>query len=431
MKEFYLRIMWISCSLFLFTVLAATSAWSAGLWLYEYGAPDMGTAAAGRAALAKDASTAGGNPAGMTRLERSELLLGTQPMIYSAKFEADSRTTVSGGNGGDAGGFIGALGLFYVHSLTKDLKLGVATGTYFGLGLDYDDSWAGRYYVQEAELITFGVNPSIAYRVNNWLSVGGGFSVVYAELSQKAAINNEGAGDAGFPDGKIGLEDDDIGFGGNAGVLIEAAKGTRFGFSYRSEVELEFKDLAKIEGLGPTLTSALTTTGLLGSQADFTITIPQAVMVSAYHELTDKFAIMGNVGWQDWSEFGKTEVTIRSTNARNFTSDRKFDDTIHAAIGIQYRLSKPWLLSAGFAYDSSPVDNEDRTVDMPLDRQLRYATGLQYEWSKDITLGFAYEFLDAGDADINQTRGPLTGTIAGNYETNQIHLFNINLIWRF
>jgi len=58
--------------------LLIQSSWAGGLWLYESGAPDLGTAAAGRAALAADASTAGTNPAGMTRLERSQMLAAFQ-----------------------------------------------------------------------------------------------------------------------------------------------------------------------------------------------------------------------------------------------------------------------------------------------------------------------------------------------------------------
>ncbi len=86
---------------------------------------------------------------------------------------------------------------------------------------------------------------------------------------------------------------------------------------------------------------------------------------------------------------------------------------------------------SGFAYDSSPVDNEDRTPDMPLDRQLRYAIGAQYEYSNDITISAAYELMDGGDAKINQDQGPLTGELKGEYDPNQIHFFNINASWRF
>ena len=41
-----------------------------GVFLYEVGTPDLGLASAGRAALAEDASTVMGNPAGMSRLDR-------------------------------------------------------------------------------------------------------------------------------------------------------------------------------------------------------------------------------------------------------------------------------------------------------------------------------------------------------------------------
>jgi long-chain fatty acid transport protein len=77
------------------------------------------------------------------------------------------------------------------------------------------------------------------------------------------------------------------------------------------------------------------------------------------------------------------------------------------------------------------VDNNDRTPDIPLDRQLRFGTGLQYDWNEDITVGVAYEYLDAGDAEINQQGGALQGSLEGDYKTNEIHFFNATLIWRF
>ena len=68
---------------------------------------------------------------------------------------------------------------------------------------------------------------------------------------------------------------------------------------------------------------------------------------------------------------------------------------------------------------------------MPLDRQVRYATGLQYDWGENITLGAAYEYLDAGRAKIDQQGGPLQGDLKGDYKSNEIHFINLNLIWRF
>jgi long-chain fatty acid transport protein len=414
------------------TSLFATSAWGGGLWLYEMGTPDLGTAAAGRAALANDASTATANPAGMTRLERSQMLAGLQGLFFKSEFDSDS-TTFSGGDGGDSGDFIPAGSLNYVHSLTENLKLGISAGSYFGLGVDYDDDWAGRYYVQDAELVTLGFNPGIGYRINDWLSIGGGVTILYAKLEQKAAINNAVAeGDPTFPDGRIKFEDDDVGYGFNLGVLMEPRIGTRFGITYRSEVDIEFKDVANLKGVGPTLSAALDASGLTGSKIDMDMNLPQAVMLSGYHELTDKLAVVANVGWQDWSEFGKSDITVRSSTSTKFTQDRNYDDTWHVAIGGQYRIAEPWLLSIGFAYDTDPVDDpEDNTPDLALDRQIRYAAGLQYDWNENITVGAAYEYADLGKAKIEQEGGPLNGDLKGDYDPNHIHFVALNLIWKF
>ena len=69
--------------------------------------------------------------------------------------------------------------------------------------------------------------------------------------------------------------------------------------------------------------------------------------------------------------------------------------------------------------------------DMPLDRQWRYSAGIQYDLSKDMTIGCAYEFLDAGDAKIEQNRGPLAGALEGDYSSNHIHFFGFNILRRF
>jgi long-chain fatty acid transport protein len=57
--------------------------------------------------------------------------------------------------------------------------------------------------------------------------------------------------------------------------------------------------------------------------------------------------------------------------------------------------------------DISPTDEDTRTPDLPLDRQIRIGTGIQYDWNKDVTVGAAYEYLDAGEAETDQDGGPL------------------------
>ncbi len=75
-----------------------------GLTLPEQGGPISGTSQDGQAAVARDASTAWLNPAGLTRIGKTELLAGAQVLNLSLAFDPDARTTTTGSNGGDASG---------------------------------------------------------------------------------------------------------------------------------------------------------------------------------------------------------------------------------------------------------------------------------------------------------------------------------------
>lgn len=418
------------CIAMLCAGLLVTPVKGAGLWLYELGTPDMGTASAGRGATAKDASVAGANPAAMTKLNRSQLLAGALGLSVNVKFDVD-KATFGGGDGGNAGDFVPVGSFSYVYSATPDLKLGITAGSYFGLGLDYGDDWAGRYYITEGEFLTFLINPSVGYRINNWLSIGAGVDILYAKLDQKAAINNQLTDGAGFPDGKLKIEDDDVGYGFNVGTLIELSEATRFSLTYRSKVEVKFEDVVDTKGVGPNLQPLLDILGVTAEEVDLEMQLPQAIMLSGYHDLTDRLALVASAGWQDWSDFGETTATIKSTTSTSLELDRNFKDTWHVALGARYRFAEPWVWSVGAAYDSSPVDDEDRTPDLALDRQIRIGTGLQYDWNENMTLGAAYTFIDAGKAKIDQEGGPLQGELKGKYKTYNIHAIALNLIWRF
>jgi long-chain fatty acid transport protein len=325
----------ITCGLVpLALILTMTTARAAGLWLYEQGTPDVGTANAGMAARAEDAATAFANPAGMTRLKESQAMVGIQPIYGDFKFDTDA-STFGGGDGGNAVGWVPSGGLFYVHSLSSDLKLGISAGSYLGLGVDFDNDWAGRYYVTKSELITAFTKASVGYRINDWLSVGAAAGLVYGKLDYEAAINN--VLDA-RPDGRLKFDDKDTTGNYNLGLLIEPRAGTRLGLTYITKVDLEFRDDNKITGAGPLLNAALQLSGIQGSTSQLDYTLPKQLMLSGYHELSNDLSIMANIGWQNWSEFGQVGVSLDGPNARSLETDANFSDTWHYALdGRQFQ----------------------------------------------------------------------------------------------
>ena len=265
-------------TIFLITPCVSTAG---GLYINEFGTPSMGVAGAGANAVASDASTSFHNPAGMTRINGSELM-GTAGLLYATvKFDPDADTPIPGGDGGDAGGPAPIIGGFYVHSLSDKWKLGANLITITGAVLDYDDDWAGRYLNTELTLLTMTFYPSIAYRVTDWLSLGGGPQIMYADLEMKAKAPPPNG------NGEVKIDGDDVAFGFGLGALFEVSERTRFGVVYQSEIEPEFSGDVKISPPG------------LNVSTETEITLAQFIRVSGYHELNNRWALLASVGWED------------------------------------------------------------------------------------------------------------------------------------
>ena len=392
-------------------VLAAglSPAMAGGLYINEFMTPSMGTAGAGQEAYAADASTnfAFHNPAGMTRLEGHQLSLGAGVLVGDTEFEADSSTSFGGGNGGDQAGLAPVLGSHGVVSLTEDLKLGMSLFSVAGASLDPDDDWSGRYQLQEIDLLTLTANPNVAYRVTDWLSLGAGAMIMYADIEYKVAAPPGGAG-------QVEIDGDDFAFGFNAGALFEIDQGTRIGITYVSKVEPEFSgDLDVRLGGGPSFS--------FDSNLEFTF--PQTVRVGAYHELNEQWALLGSVGWEDWSNFDELFISTAAGSAGIATDWR---DTYFVGAGVHYRPTEEWLLQAGVRFDSSPVSKSDRTADLPIDRQIRLALGTQYDWSERLSFGGSFEYIDLGDAEINNS-----SLLVGEYDENRLFVVGVNFNYKF
>jgi long-chain fatty acid transport protein len=388
------------------TLAFCSQAWSGGLYIQEYATPSLGSANAGAQAWADNASTSFLNPAGMTRLEGKQLMLGGGLIYTDIKFDAAPDTPVAGGDGGNAGDLVPLLNAFYVHSLSDDLKLGLDLVSTSAAALDYDNDWAGRRQCLNTEIFTLTLHPSLAYRVNNWLSVAGGVGVVYGELELEVA--------GLLPGRRITIDGDDLEYAFNLNALFELSDRTRFGVVYWSEADLNFSGDVRQQPSGQQ------------AGIDTALPLPQWAKVGIYHAINDRLALLGSVGWEDWSSLENVNISLANVSA---ALPRNWDDTYHFAAGLHYRLSQPWLLQFGIGYETSPVDAEDRTADMPVDRQIRYTIGTQFEKSDNLTIGCALEYADLGDSEI-KNNNPINGLI-GEYKNNDLFAFIVNFNWKF
>jgi long-chain fatty acid transport protein len=419
--------------------LTSSPAAAGGLLLYEFGTAEVGLAAAGYSARAQDASTAFTNPAGMTRLEGTQVLAGGQLMWLNNRFSiGDGTSAALGGNDGGrvfgSGGFVPGGGAFVTHSLSPDVKVGFAVAGNFGSILDYDDDWVGRYRVQQATILGVSFVPSIAYRVNDKLSLGAGVNATYGIFKQQVAVNNVLPN---TPDGRLELDDNTWGWGANLGLLYEVTPETRVGLTWNSRVKLDFSAPAQFSGLGPGLSTLLGARGLLGAQVDLGVTVPQQVMASAFSKIDEHWAVMGNVGWQQWSKFGEVEVGIENTrNPQSLTTALDFKDTWHVALGAQYRPSGPWTLNFGVAYDSGFQSGSNVSPLLPVNAAWRFGVGGEQQVSKTFKWGVAGELLYGGTLDVDQrsTLPPALGgrgNLVGSFDNTASTIFSAYGNWSF
>lgn len=402
--------------LLLFGFMFYTSGlFAGGLRLTEVGTPDMGVASAGAAAVARDAGTVYFNPAGMTRFERPQLLLGSQITIIDTKFsDKGSRSLFRGGNGNQAGTVLPVLGMYYTRGLCKNLKTGLSINSSYGGSFNYGRTWKGRYMCQRVFLPILEINPALAYKISPCWSIGAGFVAQWGYFANAFALNPAvfGGNPLTDQDGRAEINMDSFAYGFNVGVLYELSSCTRLGLTYRSKLRHNFTGRLLIEGPSRVFLNV-----------DTLIKFADYVIGSIYHQLTCKVALLASLGWERWSVFDRTLLT--SDDLGSFNIPRNWNNTWHGAIGIEYRWCDPLLLQAGFSYDSSPTKASDRLPDLPIDRQLRYSVGAIYECNRCEKLSFAISYLDGRKAPIDAKRPdtPIT-LLKGHYTHNGLYFAN-------
>lgn len=407
------------------TLSMTTQTLAGGLRLYEITATEIALAGAGWAARAEDPNTLFTNPAGLTRLDGSQFQLHLHGLYGDVALTPNDDTTIDGSDGGNAIGFLPGGSAYYSHKASDRLAWGVGLVSNFGLALAYDDDWAGRYFTQEATLVGVSIVPSVGYRVSDTVSLGIAIEAMYAVFKDTSAIRNLGPQ---VGDGSLEVDDSTWGYGIRLGVLFEPLSSTRFGLTYNTETSLDFSTKPEFDNLGPLMEAALQAAGLLDAGLNVSMAAPQGVMASFYHEASDTWAIVGNLGWEDWSEFGRPEIEVATEDPISLIGDLNYKDSYHAALGARHRLEAPWILSFGLAYDSSIVDDKDRTVDLPMGANWRFGFGGTHRMGSGLELTLAYELAWGGTLSLDQ-QSPLAGRLSGEYKSTALHFFGATLHW--
>jgi long-chain fatty acid transport protein len=367
----------------------------------------------------------------------------------SFKWDDDGSTTIlgeplSGSDGGDAGGPNFVPNFFYSHAFGDKWRAGISIVSPFGLETDYGNNWKGRYYSTKASMLSIDINPAVAYRINKHFSVGAGISAQYidAELKNKVDYGTIDAalfaGAFGLTpqqdDGKATVEADDWSWGFNLGVLFELNENTRFGLTYRSKVEYDDDDgdaTFRTPAAAQPLANAL---GTVDTGTSMEMDMPASASLSAYHKLTEKWAIMANVTWTGWSSFDELRVEF-DTTAVDSVSTLDWNDAFYYAVGATWYYSDQWTFRGGVAYDETPVPSaKKRNPRIPDDDRFWISTGASYEFLDRWGIDFAGTYIwTTGDPKINKEatgEDTFRGNLVGDFDAYS-YILSLQVNYKF
>lgn len=385
-------------------LLVCTSIHAAGFYLNEVGTPgSLGTAGAANSTNNWGPDSAWANPAGLTGIgDRRIMAAGLQVLAPTAKFDIEV-AEAGGDDGGDAGEAALVPSFFYAQPLAEDWHFGFGVSALQGGGVDYGHEFAGRYGAVDVALTGVAATWSVGYRMTDRLSVGFGGSAVQTNFEQTIAVNQGVAADA-----TVKFRDlDDLGVQGILGLQYKLTDKLLLGLTYRSEFDAELEGNVKFKNFVAPLPGQ--------TNLDLDWTNPQWLTVGLRMEAAGGFwFVSGN--WQEWSEFSENQLAIDSSAGDIVqTLDRDWDDTW--GVGLAYASDQDatagW--SVGVAYESSPVDDDKRTIDLPVDESWHFSAAygrLKEDRSTGWSVGATLQVF--GDAEVDQNTQGLR--LAGEFD---------------
>ncbi len=315
--------------------------------------------------------------------------------------------------------------LHFIMPLNERWAVGASATTNFGLATEFSDTFNAGSIGGKTDLKTSNLNLSAAYRLNEQFSVGLGVNAVYADAKivrtageLAPVLNVNRSAEITHLDGK------EWGYGWNAGLLYELDKNNRFGLSYRSKVDIDFKGAFRSAMAVPRGTSGVTIPG------DLTLNLPEMWELSAYHRVAPKWAVHYSFAYTSWSAFQELRAT-GSNGQTLFQKDEHFRDAYRIALGTTYYYDDNWTFRTGIAFDDSPVPADKRTISIPDQDRLWLSAGTTYAFNKDASVDVGVSYMHGQKVTIHEA-GVAPNLPSYNFTSKgQAWLYGVNVNYRF
>lgn len=262
-------------------------------------------------------------------------------------------------------------------------KTWVGVGVYspFGLGSVFDENWVGRYNSYKAIIETVDLNPNVAYKLDDNLSIAVGLQIMTFDLLLKRKLPNMLV--AGGPDMDFELKGDSVGYGGNAAVSYKVNEKLGVGLVYRSEVQQTVKGDANVTA-GPMK---------FGTEAEGDVTLPAATSIGANYKMGD-LTLGAAVTYTEWSSYDELRIKFANPAAlgrAESVTPKDWNNVWRYAMGAEYAINSACILRCSYVFDEDPIPNKSADYLIPSNDRHLFGVGAGYKLGNImIDLGYTY-----------------------------------------
>jgi long-chain fatty acid transport protein len=356
----------------------------------------LGVAYADWATAAADASTAYTNPAGLVYLPHQQLVINALGIAGTAQFTGTAVTPPYPYpnpiiQSGKARTNIKAFSpsFYYALPFLNKLAFGFNFTAPFGLGTKYpSDPFSGitRYAATRSEVLGLDASPSLAIKLNDWISLGAGFDVLHLAftLNNRYGPPVSSEGDAVLQNHLSGW-----GYGWHGGILIAFAPSTRLGLSYNSQIGIVTRGYSKVT---PVVSTPFRTEAQKTKAA-----LPGRAQISLQHDFTPRWTAMATAFYTNWRVF--KEITMENTQLPDgkllsVTIPFNYHNCFDYSAGAAFKANEKLLLRAGIEFMNTPSNDQDRGVADPIGSATILTVGAHFQADERVgfDLGVGHSF---------------------------------------
>jgi len=323
----------------------------------------------------------------------------------------------------------------------QNLVVGIGVFAPFGLGTDWDTDWVGRYSATYAEVATIHIQPTVAYQVNDNVSVGVGVSYVTSSATMEKMVDfgsRIGEGPNPLLDSESSMDGSGSAVAFNVGIQAKASEAMTFGASYQSAYDIKYEGTAtfthsnvlkaKTYPLDPTGATTMYHVALANMPAkqdgSASFNMPWVLNLGMKYDFTPQFDTSFDVNVVGWSVYKELEVDFDTDVPEDKVLPKNWDDSVVLRLASSYDMSDSWILRGGLLYDKNPVPDETFDAQLPDANRIGLSVGTGYSFGK-LRIDAGYLFLHFSDRKKNNAVGFDLGDNSDTTGDGDVNIYDV------